>query len=165
MDIKDQVTNKVRVLNPYPDPATVSQNAIIGRAEQVVSTTTRMFETEDDSEHQNNVRIRRINLIENQVASVVQGPQNFCNGQEIPQYVQALYEKSIQGRIPVECDEVRLLLCKYSHAFSKDDFDLGLCHLTEHSIDVEPNARPIRQPPRRVPQWLILMRRERQLRT
>ena len=46
---------------------------------------------------------------------------------------------------------MKSLLCKYSHAFSKDDYDLGLCHLTEHAINVEPEAKPIRQPPRCVP--------------
>lgn len=38
VDIKDQVTNKVRVLNPFPDTAVLNQNAVIGRAEQVVGT-------------------------------------------------------------------------------------------------------------------------------
>ena len=29
VDIRDQVTNKVRVLNPYPDLAIISQNSVI----------------------------------------------------------------------------------------------------------------------------------------
>ena len=66
VDIRDQVTNKVRVLNPYPDPAIISQNSVIGRAEQVMGSTTRLFETEDGSEYQNNVSIRRIKLCESQ---------------------------------------------------------------------------------------------------
>ena len=151
VDIRDQVTNKVRVLNPYPDPAIISQNSVIGRAEQIIGSTTRLFETEDGSEYQNNVSIRRVKLCESQAINSVQVPQDPCREQEIPTHLRTLYERSVQGRNTTECDSVKSLLCKYSHAFSKDDYDLGLCHLTEHAINVEPDARPIRQPPRRVP--------------
>jgi hypothetical protein len=39
---------------------------------------------------------------------------------------------------------------KYRDTFSKDEWDLGLTHLAEHSIDTG-DAKPIKQRPRRVP--------------
>ena len=128
VDIRDQVTNKVRVLNPYPDKAIISQNSVIGRAEQVMGSTTRLFETEDGSKYQNSVSIRRIKLCESQAINTVQVP------------LRTLYERSVQGRNTTECVSVKSFLCKYGHAFSKDDYDLGLCHLTEHAINIEPEA-------------------------
>jgi hypothetical protein len=41
-------------------------------------------------------------------------------------------------------------LQKYSHPFSVNDYDLGLTHLVEHTIDTG-DAKPVKQPPRRVP--------------
>ncbi len=42
------------------------------------------------------------------------------------------------------------MLSKYQSAFSRNDNDLGLTNITEHSIDTG-DANPIKQPPRRVP--------------
>ena len=42
------------------------------------------------------------------------------------------------------------MLSDYQDTFSKDEFDLGLTNLIEHSID-DGNSKPIKQPPRRVP--------------
>ena len=44
---------------------------------------------------------------------------------------------------------VAQLLCKFD-SFSKDEWDLGLTHLTSHAIKTEGPA-PVKQPPRRVP--------------
>ena len=42
------------------------------------------------------------------------------------------------------------LLLSYNDVFSKSDHDLGLCTLTEHTIETG-DAKPIKQPPRCVP--------------
>jgi len=42
------------------------------------------------------------------------------------------------------------LLSKYADTFSRDDWDLGLTNIAEHSINTE-KAAPIKQKPRRVP--------------
>ena len=47
-------------------------------------------------------------------------------------------------------EEILHLLHKYSHTFSVNDYDLGLTHLVEHTIDTG-DTRPVTQPPRRVP--------------
>ena len=87
------MTNKVRFLNPYPDLAIISQNSVIGRAEQIMGSTTRLFETEDGSKYQNNVSIRRIKLCESQAINTVQVPQDPCRGREIPTHLRTLYER------------------------------------------------------------------------
>ena len=76
------MTNKVRVLNPYPDPAIISQNSVIGRAEQIMGSTTRLFETEDGSEYQNNVSIRRVKLCESQDLITYKFPKILVGGKK-----------------------------------------------------------------------------------
>ena len=44
----------------------------------------------------------------------------------------------------------KYLLKKFKDSFSKDEYDLGLTHLTEHIIETG-NARPVKQPPRWLP--------------
>ena len=77
----------------------VSQNTIIGKAEPVIGTATRLFETEDNSEYQNNVSIRRVKLLGNQeMHKVQQVSKSYSHEQEMPDHVRPLYEKSVQGR-------------------------------------------------------------------
>ena len=49
-----------------------------------------------------------------------------------------------------ECQKVAKLLIQYQDSFSRDEWDLGLAHLTEHAIKTG-DAPPIKQPPGRVP--------------
>ena len=70
---------------------------------------------------------------------------------KIPPYLRELYDKSICGKL--EKVVIESLLVQYQDIFSKDETDLGKTHLTEHEIDIG-NARPIKQPPRRVPMAL-----------
>jgi hypothetical protein len=61
-----------------------------------------------------------------------------------------LYTRSTLGKTDAEKSMVAGLLVKYSDTFSKDNWDLGLTHLTEHPINTE-DAAPVKQRPRRVP--------------
>ncbi len=49
-----------------------------------------------------------------------------------------------------EIERIATTLLNFQDSFSKDEFDIGLTHLMEHSIDVGDHV-PIKQPPRRVP--------------
>ncbi|MCG8044297.1 MAG: reverse transcriptase family protein, partial [Candidatus Thiodiazotropha endolucinida] len=49
-----------------------------------------------------------------------------------------------------EKEKVAELLCKFQDNFLRDEWDLGLTHLTTHAIKTE-DAAPIKQAPRRVP--------------
>ena len=71
----------------------------------------------------------------------------------IPPYLRELYDKSICGKFVEEKAVIESLLVQYQDIFSKDETDLGRTHLIEHEIDTG-NARPIKQPPRRVPMAL-----------
>ena len=68
----------------------------------------------------------------------------------IPSHLQGLFDKSKQGRNKSERVELAQLLSDYQDVFSKNEHDLGLTHLTEHSIDTQ-GAKPVKQAFRRTP--------------
>ena len=72
---------------------------------------------------------------------------DFAN---IPEHLRDLYERS-QGILNAK-DKVRLakILIRWQDAFARNDEDIGLVKDFEHHIDTG-TAKPIRQPPRRIP--------------
>jgi hypothetical protein len=61
-----------------------------------------------------------------------------------------LYNEAAAGRTTGEKKDILHLLQKYSHAFSVNEYDLGLTHLVEHIVYTG-DAKPVKQPPRRIP--------------
>ena len=43
------------------------------------------------------------------------------------------------------------MIDEFSDVFSKSEWDLGKCDVTEHRIEVEPGSRPVKIPARRMP--------------
>jgi hypothetical protein len=72
------------------------------------------------------------------------------NDLPIPDHLVKLYENACEGRTREENMVTKGVLLKYRDTFSKEEDDVGLTHLAEHSIDTG-NARPVKLPPRRVP--------------
>ncbi|CAC5412259.1 unnamed protein product [Mytilus coruscus] len=68
----------------------------------------------------------------------------------VPLHLTDLYNETVQDLTKVEATKVRELLQKFSHIFAKHDADFGRTDIVKHSIDVQ-NAKPTREPPRRVP--------------
>ncbi len=70
--------------------------------------------------------------------------------QIVPEHLKSLYETASIGRPGEEKERIATTLINFQESFSKDEYDLGLTNLIEHSIDVGGHV-PIKQPPRRVP--------------
>ena len=68
----------------------------------------------------------------------------------LPEHLKDLYERSTTGLLPDQCQQVHNLLTRYSHLFSSGPQDMGRTDVIKHHIDTQ-GARPIRQPPRRLP--------------
>lgn len=71
---------------------------------------------------------------------------------KIPEHLVQMYENSLKDNNFDQTSQKLLLdlLLEYQDAFSKNDLDLGLTHVSEHIIDTG-EAKPIKLPPRRVP--------------
>ena len=59
-------------------------------------------------------------------------------------------EAHAAGITPDRCQQVYNLLKRYFHIFSAGSQDLGRTDVIKHQIDTQ-GARPVRQPPRRLP--------------
>ena len=68
----------------------------------------------------------------------------------IPAHLKMLFERTTVGMVKKEKKEVIKLLSKYSHIFSESDSDLGRSGIIKHQIPTG-EARPIKQPMRRIP--------------
>ncbi|XP_052806238.1 glutamate decarboxylase 1-like [Mya arenaria] len=61
-----------------------------------------------------------------------------------------MYESAVKERTSAEAEVVAGILVKFQSAFSKNEWDIGLSNLTDHSINTG-DAMPIKQRPGRVP--------------
>ncbi|CAG2200883.1 unnamed protein product [Mytilus edulis] len=157
VDIKDMVTNQIRVMNPYPTSASINQDAILAYAERQEGET-RFFAIEDfqpNMHEADNNAIRRIQFLVPKVEKDFEPTVKVINKDEeierkIPFHLQELYKKSTKEKAFQEKIQVGEVLIKFQECFSKNDSDIGLTSLTEHTIDTG-DAVPIKQHPRRVP--------------
>ena len=159
IDASNPNSIKIRVMNPYSTSAVIKKNEVIGEAEKVdVLLKLADMENEDDMTEYSEIRRiqiepngpttnRNVSIVEEKEVDVI---NDVGNSIELPDHMIELYEKSIPGRSPEEQEVIKATLYKYRDTFSKDENDLGQTHLIEHAIDTG-DARPIKQPPRRVP--------------
>ena len=154
VDINNGATSKVRVLNPFPTAMSIKQDVVVGTAEPIEGYPTVLSQQESESERDNLVRVRRVQLSADQINNKT-NDQNVshtkeCENLQVPSHLQDMYEKATQNCEPHQKQLVAKLLTKYENAFSKNEWDLGTTNLAEHSIDTG-EARPVKQQPRRVP--------------
>ena len=155
VDINGGCTCKVRILNPFPTAMSIKQDAVIGQAAPIMGKPRVLAQKEDPTETDNFTSIRRVMLEEkiNQVSdSNTAAPRKEEVGSSctVPEHLTELYQRATQNLAPEEKQKVADLLIKYQDCFSKDEWDIGLTHLSEHEIKTG-DSQPIKQPPRRVP--------------
>ena len=71
--------------------------------------------------------------------------------EEIPPYLEDLFQRSTVGLDAEQTLQVKAFLCKYKHVFSSSKEDIGRTHLVTHKINTG-DAVPVKQQPYRQPQ-------------
>ena len=185
VDLTNNVTGKVRLMNPCKTDILVHQNTVVGTAQLTDDEIFPMINSEFDNEEPGNYRVRRLELYNTDVPSVepnvkedvpctvpkkrpdpkpnidqVKNPQrkNFIFNKNlesdkfsrVPPHLLDILKKIQSERCKSEIEEIAALFTDYGDVFSKDDDDLGVTNIAEHCIDTG-TARPVKQPPRRVP--------------
>ena len=154
VNIEKDVTSLVRVMNPFDQEFLLHQDTVLGEAEKLI-------EYEDKEEINNFSQVRRIKLCKNKPVNwetnvglirnlSKKGTNDGGKSGVVPDHLKDMYTEVSQDCSPEEQQVIAKLLCKFSDTFSKNETDLGLTTLVEHSIDTG-DAKPVKQPPRRVP--------------
>ncbi|CAG2241471.1 unnamed protein product [Mytilus edulis] len=156
VDICHDVTNKVRLINPFDREVQINQDTVVGLAEKVEDQPIILFSSENTKDSTNFDSVRRIKLESNPVTwqtnegiirnITKKGTTDGGKSGVVPPHLIDLYTEASEGRSESEHEAIANLLHKYTTAFSAHETDLGLTHLTEHSIDTG-DARPIKQAP------------------
>ena len=154
VDINQDCTCKVRILNPFPTAMSIKQDAVNGRAEPIADKPVVIVQQENNTESCNFVRVRRVDIRREE--STLRFSEDIARTthdgrvEKVPVHLMDLYEQATRNLKGSECQKVAKLLIQYQDSFSRDEWDLGLTHLTEHAIKTG-DTPPIKQPPRRVP--------------
>lgn len=148
VDINRGPTCKIRVLNPFSDEVSLKQYAEVATAEKIDRVISTLVKEECDSEGENLNAVKRVTI----QSKTINGPElsSKITSKQVPEHLRKLFENSTIDKTETEKQVVAALLVKHSDTFSRDEWDIGLTHLTEHEIKTG-DAAPIRQRPRRVP--------------
>ena len=150
VDINNCVTSKVRVLNPFPTSVTINQDAVVAQAQRISEIQTTLLEEESPCNERNNYSIRRVQFENKEIKVLREVKSAGESDKSIPAHLKDLFSRSSADRNCTEKFILASLMNDYQDIFSKSEWDLGLTHLAEHSINTG-DALPIKQPPRRVP--------------
>jgi len=126
VDICQDVTNKVRILNPFNKKVTISQDTIIGEAEKLINEPKILIEFEDTTEINNFDQVRRLKVQEK--SNPVQWETNTgiirniskkgtADGGKsgiVPPHLQDLFQKSTEECSPEESQYLWLNFFKSS---------------------------------------------------
>jgi hypothetical protein len=151
VDTSCHTTARVRLMNPFEEDRILYQDTMIGFASQIDGITTCVDEIPGTSvEETENIRQIQIDSTETMTHQEITSDALEKLKSTLPAHLTELFAESVKERTHEEANVIAKLLGKYQETFSKDDLDLGLTHLTEHTINTG-NAKPIKQRPRPVP--------------
>lgn len=100
VDTKEEVTNKVRVLNPFSSVVQLYQDTCIGFAEEIVGKVILIPEQGDDA---NESTLRQVNTMETPCI--------------VPEHLQDIFNQASEGKSSEEIELIRKVLCKFSDIF------------------------------------------------
>lgn len=112
----------------------IKQNTVLGQAESVLVENHMVKTYEYDEEQDNNVAIKRLDL-RNSVKTELTPSATLdqCDILKIPEHLTDLFERSCEKLSPKENADLARILVQYQDTFFRNDWNLGLTHLTEHT--------------------------------
>ena len=152
-------SRKVRLLNPFPTAVSIKQDAVVGKAEPLEGEPKVLVPEENSEESDNFHQMRRLTFESKpslQDEHVMDTKPHTARStgeadiEPVPSHLTDLFERTSKAISPAEKARIASLLTKFQDTFSRDEWDIGLTDLAEHSIP-KGDATPVKQPPRRDP--------------
>ncbi|KAH3841444.1 hypothetical protein DPMN_114907 [Dreissena polymorpha] len=141
VDINTAPACEIRILNPFQTSWSVQNDTIVGQAEKIDHIKGTVVEKEHSDEKGNFISVRKVTIKQDEPTITRDTEMNTKASVEVPSHLQSMYENACTNRSHEEKLEIAKLLGRFKNSFSKDDLDLGVTHLTEHSINTG-NAVP-----------------------
>ena len=133
-DINFAPTVKVRIMNPFPSEASIRANTVIGSAELLLCEPVPILKNEEQTATDDNSSIRRLQFMQADKNSIyginamhnhkqpAKEAEKTISSQKIPEYLQSVCDEASKDR-------------KRTEKQQRDENDLGLTSLAEHTID------------------------------
>ena len=157
IDINKGCTSKIRLLNPFTREVSIKQDAVVGTAEVIEGTPKILFEQENQTEKNNFYKVRRVDIgskidedFSHEISQNIRQSIKDKSDVSVPEHLQDLFDRSTKDLNESVKERIADLLHKFEESFSRNEWDIGVTSLAEHSIKTG-DADPIKQPPRRVP--------------
>ena len=129
-------TAQMRIINPFEEAASIKQDMVVGLAVTI---------EKQDCHQLNGLDLDDLGCERVRILSDEQPTEAA-----IPAHLKELFDETALGHVQEQRNLIANLFQSFGDVFSKDGDDLGLTHLTEHTIDTG-DTRPCKQPPHRVP--------------
>jgi hypothetical protein len=111
VDITHEVTNKVRLMNPFDHEVEIRQDTVLGEAEKVECPPVSLFAEEDGTESNNFDNVKRIKLVEQKPVTwptnvgiirniTKKGTSDGGKSGIVPQHLENLLNEAVQERSP-----------------------------------------------------------------
>ena len=150
-ELRPKVTHKPRLMNPTNREISINQDVVLGTAETISDIVT-LIQTENSSEvKKSSTDTSPLHKIDVEYQNARQSPKISDGCRKFKSQVIWRICTRMLLRIAPRRNKKRVgeTLARFADTFSKDEFDLGLISLVNHSIDVG-DHRPIKQPPPKV---------------
>ncbi len=154
VDATDQVTVKVRVINPFDKPISVKQDTIIGHAVPVCKDDVQVLvDQEDPEEEDNHVWVRRVKFhqFSNSSDCVRRTSEKSPELKKPPAHLAELFSRTSEDMSLHEKNMYTDMLHEMEKGFQAHEDDLGHSTLVKHTMPMPDNTRPVKQRARPVP--------------
>ena len=145
IDASWQCTVKVRIMNPTCEVISVKQDMVLGDVTATEGEPMVLFDEESNNGNKSLSQARRVD------DTMCETRHDANEASLIPDHLRVTFQTACDiCETDEQKNKIEHLLNQFSPVFSVEEYDLGLTYITEHAIEME-DARPIKQPPRRVP--------------
>ena len=142
-DIGRSCTSKVRLLIPFPTAVSIKQDAVVGKAEPIEGEPKVLVPEENSEDSDNFHQMRRLTFESKpslQDEHVMDTKPHTARStgeadiEHVPAHLTDLFERTSKAISPAEKARIASLRTKFQDTFSRDEWDIGLTDLAEHSI-------------------------------
>ena len=138
----------ILVFNTNTEDLNISNDTVLGELSDIekINAVNIESETENENETEND----KVHSAEVLNAKSSEHVRKSHEETRVPEHIEQVFEEGSVNLNAEEKEKLKSLLISYSDIFSKNDFDIGYTDKIQHKINLKPDQKPIKLPPRRL---------------